>query len=170
VAAWLLASVTVSNKAISNFLPDEKLVLTVVDQPAVWWCVEIATPFLVGFMVAAAIRLATRGRSSRTCQVLAVLLTGAAVILCHVTITRTVAGGMTAVGNTRYLLSAGNRSPSLFAFIVDTLVLPWLILFFDPTHGFTMVLPSAIALSAVWRLTGRDDALIMGPYSLSGSA
>jgi hypothetical protein len=74
-----------------------------------------------------------------------------------------------AAAQAKYLLGPWDPSPSPPALVINTLILPWLMLFFDPLKAFTMLVPSVIALPGVWRLTARDDALIMGPYSASSN-
>ena len=165
LGAFLLALVKVGNK-VSTFLGSYQVTDVTVLNPAVWWCVEFTVPLATGLMVAMVIRRATGGQSRTACQILAVLLTFGATVLCHFPLMLNVAKLMP----TRYLLSGGNLAAPLWALLVDTLVMPWVLFFNNPATAFTIFVPSGVALPMVWRLTARDEALVRGPHSVSGDA
>jgi hypothetical protein len=139
-------------------------ILTLVNQPQLWVGIEIATPFAVVFMVGAAIRHAMRGQSHRASQVLAVLYSLSAIAAGHLAFARTV--GSKLPGNLDLL---GLPSSSLLASFLDALIVPWLIFIYDPGHAVIMFGPGAVAIVAVWRMTARDQALVMGPYPVSST-
>ena len=134
---------------------------------------------LVGYMVGKAMVRATRGRSSRACQVMAVVLTYGAIttsylpLMISTAVKQHKASGKTAAkagpAAQRGPVNPGAAVAGLGAAIVVlvgfSMILPFLVLAHSPLSGLINLVIIFIGLSKAWRLTTPFRAPILGPYT-----
>jgi hypothetical protein len=141
---------------------------------------------LVGYMVGKAMVRATRGRSSRACQVMAVVLTYGAITTSYLPVmisaavkqhkkrtTTAAAGGTTQTtpqpAGKRDPINPGRAVAGLGAAIVILIgfsfILPFLVLAHSPLSGLINLFIIFIGLSKAWRLTTPFRVPILGPYT-----
>ena len=125
----------------------------------------------VGVLVGKAIRHATRGRSSRRYQVLAVLLTYTAITTSYIPgiVGEALQKEKAAVARPAPIASQKSFHPvrvagALAMLIGATFVIPFLVLLSQPASGLINLVIIAIGLLQAWRLTRPDRAPILGPY------
>jgi hypothetical protein len=132
---------------------------------------------LVGYMVGKAIRHAGQGRGGRPQQILAVVLTYFAITTSYIPvyIYHAVNKPRPAVteqqpGQARPAPSvAGKTAPSFGAAVLFLLLLAAVAPFLSLGSGISGLIGLFIifiGLQRAWRLTGRSDILIMGPYAV----
>jgi uncharacterized paraquat-inducible protein A len=135
---------------------------------------------LVGYMVGKAIRHASHGRGGRSQQILAVVLTYFAITTSHIpvfiyhavkhppTVTRQQAGQASPAPtiSERALSSVGS---AIVLLLVLAAVAPFLSLGSSGVSGLIGLFIIFIGLQRAWRLTGRSEILIMGPYPVEAA-
>jgi hypothetical protein len=135
---------------------------------------------LVGYMVGRAIRHASHGRGGRPQQILAVVLTYFAISTSYVAVFV-----FHAINNPRPAVvqqqrparpapAAAEKAPSSFATSVVFLLLlaaaaPFLSLGSSGISGLIGLFIIFIGLQRAWRLTGRSEILLMGPYTVEAA-
>jgi hypothetical protein len=133
---------------------------------------------LVGYMVGKAIVKATRGRSSRAVQVMAVVLTYGAITTSYlpIMISAAIKQHKTKKAETpqvetpkRGTVTPGAAVAGLGAAIAVLIgfsfILPFLVLAQSPVSGLINLVIIFIGLSKAWRLTTPFRAPILGPYT-----
>jgi hypothetical protein len=154
---------------------------------AIYAIVAIATgmeigliAILVGIMVGKAIRRASGGFGGRPQQILAVLLTYFSisssyipVILWEVTHKTRVEAPRTVNGETPSVQATetGIRNPGKL--ILSLLVIGAVAPFLSLTSGVSSIISLFIifiGLRQAWKLTGRSDVMLMGPYQTAGGS
>jgi len=139
---------------------------------------------LVGFMVGKAIRRATRGRSSRACQVMAVILTYGAITTSYLPFF--IAGAVKQMNKQAKTkpaaaasvptikpkqMSLGRAFVAMIAGLLlltgIALVMPFIIIAQAPVSGLINLVIIFIGLSKAWRLTAPFSAPIDGPFQSS---
>jgi hypothetical protein len=135
---------------------------------------------LVGYMVGKAMMRATRGRSSRACQVMAVVLTYGAITTSYLprmissAIKEHKAGGKKAAATGIDATNRAPRTPAAGAaglgvavvFLVGfSMILPLLMLASSPLAGLINLVIIFIGLRSAWRLTRPFSTPLLGPYT-----
>ena len=140
---------------------------------------------LVGYMVGKAIRHASHGRGGRPQQILAVLLTYFAITTSYIPVfiyqaARNPPTGVAHSGPARQQGQAtpapataenSSKAPASFGGAVLFLLLlaaiaPFLSLGSSGISGLISLFIIFIGLQRAWKLTGRSEILIMGPYAV----
>ena len=133
---------------------------------------------LVGVIVGKAIVRATHGRTSRACQVLAVVLTYGAITTSYLpmmfsaAIKHQKAAGKTAAipapvpkpGPVNPAAALAGLAAATAILIGFSMVLPFMVLAHSPLSGLINLVIIAIGLRQAWRLTTPFRAPILGPY------
>jgi hypothetical protein len=139
---------------------------------------------VVGVMVGKAVRLGSGGRGGRPQQILAVVLTYFAITTSYIpvlvyeaikhpqTLQRTTQSGSDSGAVTQQSPSA-NRMPTSFVSFLFLLLLiaaaaPFLALS-SGVGAFISLFIIFIGLRQAWKLTGRSELLVMGPYEVNAS-
>jgi hypothetical protein len=133
---------------------------------------------LVGYMVGKAIVKATRGRSSRAVQVMAVVLTYGAITTSYLPVMISAAIKQHKAKNAEaQQVDAPKRGPvspgaavaglgaAITILIGFSFILPFLVLAHSPLSGLINLVIIFIGLSRAWRLTTPFRAPILGPYT-----
>ncbi len=142
---------------------------------------------LVGIMVGKSIRHATKGKTTRAYQVLAVLLTYGSITTSYVPQlvsyalsqqTKSAAESGRPAAKPPAVAPGAQSTPSLGKALVllalglailagVAAISPFLYVLESPVSGAINLLIIGIGLQQAWRLTRPDEALIMGPYRVS---
>jgi hypothetical protein len=135
---------------------------------------------LVGYMVGKAMMRATHGRSSRACQVMAVVLTYGAITTSYLPMMISTAmkehkaGGKKAAASDIQDAKRRPRNPGAAAaglgvaivFLIGfSMVLPFLMLASSPLAGLINLVIIFIGLRSAWRLTKPFGTPLLGPYT-----
>ena len=136
---------------------------------------------LVGYMVGKAIRHAGQGRGGRPQQILAVILTYFAITTSYIPvfIYNAVKNPRPAItqqqpGQASPAPAVAEKGPTSFGSAVVFLLLlaavaPFLTLGSSGISGLIGLFIIFIGLQRAWKLTGRSEILIMGPYTVEGA-
>jgi hypothetical protein len=139
---------------------------------------------LVGIMVGKAIVRATHGRSSRACQVLAVVLTYGAITTSYLAmmISTAIKHQKAAGSNAAMAAPVPKRGPinpaaalaglaAAAAILIGfSMALPFMVLAHSPLSGLINLVIIGIGLRQAWRLTTPFRAPILGPYAAAADA
>lgn len=134
---------------------------------------------LVGVMVGKAIVRATKGRTSRACQVLAVVLTYGAITTSYLPmmISTAIKHQKAAVkdpakrapapkpGPINPAAALGGLAAAAALLIGFSMALPFMVLAHSPLSGLINLVIIAIGLRQAWRLTTPFRAPVLGPYA-----
>lgn len=110
---------------------------------------------LIGYMVGRAIRYASNGRGGRPQQILAVVLTYFAITFSYLAV---------------FLYNTTLKAPTDMAGLIAGLLgvaaaAPFLALNANMAGGLLSLVIIFFGLRQAWRMTGRSDILVMGPYT-----
>ena len=139
---------------------------------------------LVGVMVGKAIVRATRGQTSRACQLLAVVLTYGAIttsylpMLLSSAVKHQKAGRQTSAaqapvpkpGTIKRAPAMAGLAAAAAILIAFSLVLPFMMLAHSPLSGIINLVIIGIGLRQAWRLTTPYRETILGPYAAAADA
>ena len=131
---------------------------------------------LVGYMVGRAIRHASHGRGGRPQQILAVVLTYFAITTSYIPVfiyhavkdTRPAVVQQQGQGNAAPVTTERSRPSfggAVFFLLLLAAVAPFLTLGSSGVSGLIGLFIIFIGLQRAWKLTGRSEILIMGPYA-----
>jgi len=126
---------------------------------------------LVGIMVGKAVRAGSKGLGGRPQQVLAVALTYFAISGSNIPIfLYHYSKSKPAVTQTRGEDIAPSTRPNAIRVIIMLAALvvaaPFLAVFQNPAGGLLSLVILFFGLAQAWKLTGRTDILVLGPYKL----
>jgi hypothetical protein len=134
---------------------------------------------LVGYMVGRAIRHASKGRGGRPQQILAVLLTYFAITTSYIpvfvyqAVKHPHAAAAQQGQGSAAPAAVEKRSPSFGTAVLFLLLLaaaaPFLTLGSGGVSGLIGLFIIFIGLQRAWRLTGRSEILLMGPYQVEAT-
>jgi hypothetical protein len=111
---------------------------------------------LIGYMVGKAVRHASRGLGGRPQQIIAVLLTYFSVAMSIVPV----------VIYQQMEKHTSFNAPQLISLLFVGLISPFLALKAGGIGGILTLLITFFGIQRAWRLTGRTNILVMGPYQL----
>jgi hypothetical protein len=138
---------------------------------------------LVGYMVAKAVRAGSRGLGGRPQQILAVLLTYFAITISYIPVsiveamntptqtsqTAAQASQSSATPTAENGNAQGSLGQAILYLLLVVVAAPFLMLGHDASAILSLLI-IFFGLSRAWRLTGRTDILITGPYQRSPQA
>jgi hypothetical protein len=129
---------------------------------------------LIGYMVGRAIRHASNRLGGRPQQILAVLLTYFAITFSYVVVFIYEAASKHPPSAQQSAVTATPRAPLNPGAVVVGLVslaaiAPFLALGSNPVGGLISLVIIFFGLRQAWRMTGRSDILIVGPYNVSAT-
>jgi hypothetical protein len=134
---------------------------------------------LIGYMVGRAVRHASNGLGGRSQQILAVLLTYFAITFSYVAVFVYQAGSKQAASAHHSAAATtatpptpvARMSPGAAVVVLAGLatIAPFLALGSNPVGGLISLFIIFVGLRQAWKMTGRSDIMILGPYNVSGT-